>query len=63
MTLLLVEDDQRPWSTEEMIRDIGRRTDVLDAIANLHGAGLINRTTDGFIFASRAALRLDRLDL
>ena len=63
MTVLLVPDDQRPWSTDELIRDIGRPRDVLDAIDNLHGAGLVHRTADGFVFASRAATHLDRLDM
>jgi hypothetical protein len=63
MTLLLVEDQQRPWSTDEMIREIGRPLEVTDAIDNLHGAGLVHRTSDGFVFASRAATRLDSLDL
>lgn len=63
MTVLLVHHDQRPWAAEELVRDIGRRQDVLDAISNLHGAGLINRTSDGFVFASRAAIHMDRLDL
>jgi hypothetical protein len=46
-----------------LIRDIGRRRDVLDGIANLHAAGLLHRTSDGFVFASRAAIYLDRLDM
>jgi hypothetical protein len=63
MTLLLIDHEQRPWATDELIREIGRPQDVRDAISNLYGAGLLHRTSDGFVFASRAALRLDRLDL
>lgn len=63
MTLLLIHDDQRPWSTDELIREIGRRNDVHNAIASLHGVGLIHRTTDGFVFPTRAATRLDQLDM
>jgi hypothetical protein len=63
MTLLLVQDDQRPWSSEELVREIGHEMDVLDAISNLHGVGLLHRTTDGFVFATRAATYLDGLDM
>ena len=63
MTLLLIDHEQRPWATDELIREIGRPQNVLDAISNLHGAGLLHRTSDGFIFATRAAIRMDRLDL
>jgi hypothetical protein len=63
MTLLLVPDDQRPWSTEELIREIGRPNDVHNAICSLHGVGLIHRTSDGFVFATRAATHLDGLDM
>ncbi len=55
MTLLLVHD--------ELIREIGRPNDVHNAIANLHGVGLIHRTSDGFVFATRAATHLDGLDM
>ncbi|MGA9284019.1 MAG: hypothetical protein WBV85_01110 [Solirubrobacteraceae bacterium] len=63
MTLLLIHDDQRPWSTDELIREIGRPNDVHNAIYSLHGVGLIHRTSDGFVFATRAATHLDGLDM
>ena len=63
MVLLLNADAQRPWSTDELIREIGRPLEVNDAIDNLHGTGLIHRTTDGFVFATRAATHLDGLDM
>ena len=63
MTLLLIHEDQRPWSTDELIREIGRPNDVHNAISSLHGVGLIHRTSDGFVFATRAATHLDGLDM
>ncbi len=63
MSLLLIADEQRPWSTEELMRTIGKPTDVADAIAALHAAGLIHRTSDGFVFPTRAAVRLDQISL
>jgi len=47
------EDNPILWSPEELDRELDR--DLGDAIPRLHGAGLIHRTADGFIFASRAA--------
>jgi hypothetical protein len=63
MTLLLTHDDQRPWSTEELIRSIGREIDTRDAIADLHAVGLVHRTSDDFVFPTRAATHLDQLDM
>ena len=56
---LLVEDDaQRLWSVEEVGREIGDA--ARDSVARLHGAGLVHRL-EGFVFATRAALRGARL--
>lgn len=41
LSSLLAED--RPWTVEEMIREKGNRLEVVDAIAELHAAGLITR--------------------
>jgi hypothetical protein len=61
LSSLLAED--RPWTVEEMIREKGDRLDVEDAIAELHGAGLVTRINKRVICASRAAIRGDELDV
>jgi predicted transcriptional regulator len=55
LALLLDEDEQRPWSIQEIIRAIGSATIVADAIANLDAAGLVHRTRDNFVFVTHAA--------
>jgi hypothetical protein len=60
--LLLRPNDQRPWSVQEVEREVGETIAAADAIASLNAAGLIHRCGD-FVFASRAALCMDRLSL
>jgi hypothetical protein len=59
---LVLSDGQSIWSVEELVSEIGRRMDTVDALAALQAAGLVHRCHD-FIFATRAALRFDELDL
>jgi hypothetical protein len=59
---LVLSDGQRIWSVEELVSEIGRRLDVVDSVAALQAAGLVHRCHD-FVFATRAALRFDDLDL
>ena len=47
----------RLWSLEEVGREIGSYVAARDALAALHRAGLIHRTAEGYIFATRAAIR------
>jgi hypothetical protein len=54
---LIYEDSQRPWSVEEVEREIGS-----DSLARLHGAELLNRVED-FVWPSRAAVTAQRMEL
>jgi hypothetical protein len=49
------DDNPFVWSMEELGRELSG-DEIEPAIVSLLGAGLIHRTSDGFIFASRAAI-------
>lgn len=55
---LLTGDDLPIWSIEDISRDLEDPGGVVDAIQGLHSAGLINKSSDGFVFATRAAWRM-----
>jgi hypothetical protein len=59
---LVLSGGRRVWSVEELVSEIGRRLDVVDSVAALQAASLVHRCHD-FVFATRAALRFDDLDL
>lgn len=54
---MLMGSKQQLWSLEDIIREHGDRIAVIDAIARLHGAGLLHRTSDDFVLITRAAAR------
>jgi hypothetical protein len=63
MGLLLSSGHHGLWSKEELVREISAsHLEVVDAIASLAGAGLVHELDD-FVLASRAAERMDQLDL
>jgi hypothetical protein len=59
---LVLSGGQRIWSVEELVSEIGRPIDTVDALAALQAASLVHRCND-FVFATRAALLFDELDL
>jgi len=61
LDLLLHEHSSGPWAMDELVREVGDRLAVDDALARLYGAGLIHRLDQGFVFPTRAALRADQL--
>ena len=59
--LELLLDEPRPWSTAEVGCEIGDEIAAVDAIANLQAVGLVHRTSDGFVFVTRAAARFHEI--
>jgi hypothetical protein len=55
---MLTDPDGQPlWSVADLGQEM-ERPDIVDYVRRLHGAGLIHKTTDGFVFATRPAFRL-----
>jgi hypothetical protein len=61
LDLLVDGENQRPWTMAELGLEIGDAVVVADAVASLAGAGLVHKTSDGFVFATRAAIRCRKL--
>lgn len=61
LDLLTDPDNQRPWSLVELEREVGSAVDTADAVRRLCLDGLAHRTNDGFVFATRAAVRYQQL--
>ncbi len=64
IALLLSDRHHGLWSREELIRELSAsRLEATDALAGLAGAGLIHELGTDFVVASRAAQRMDELEL
>jgi len=59
--LLVDPKAQRPWSVDEVAREIGDEVATADGLARLTAAGLAHRIGEGFVWASRAALHAESL--
>lgn len=60
LTLLLGEPAMRFWSMHELARELSDESRTADAVASLCAAGLAHRCEE-FVFATRAAVRFNRL--
>ncbi len=60
LTLLLDSKTSRPWSVQELAREIGNELRATDAIVSLQAAGLVHRCHE-FVWASRSAVRFHQL--
>jgi hypothetical protein len=54
------EDGQPLWSVEDIGREI-ESDEPIGPVRGLHRAGLVNKTSDGYVFATRAGVRLVQL--
>lgn len=55
---LLTGDDLPIWSVEDIGRDVEDPSGAVDAVRGLYNAGLIHKTSDGYVFATRAGWRM-----
>jgi hypothetical protein len=57
--LYLMTDGEQPvWSVDDLGRALEQPAGAVDAVRGLRAAGLIHQTTDGYVFATRAAVRM-----
>lgn len=57
LEVLLDDQVQRPWSADEIARELDDHIAAADGLDRLARSGLVHRLDGGFVFASRAALR------
>ncbi len=60
---LLTDPDcvQPIWSVDDLGRALERPSRALEVVRGLHRAGLIHKTSDGYVFATRAGVRMAQI--
>ena len=58
VVLEMLVDDQRVWSDDEIVREVG--IEARDSLGRLHGACLIHRHA-GFSWSTRAAIKAEEI--
>jgi hypothetical protein len=56
LSLLLDRRNHGPWTAEELGRELGDEIAAIDAVASLHGSGLVHLCRQ-LVFPTRAAAR------
>jgi hypothetical protein len=56
-----MKGEQPIWSLEDLGREVEDADDAEVSVTGLLQAGLVNRTSDGFVFATRAGARVVQL--
>jgi hypothetical protein len=56
----LLDEDERPKSVEEIVREIGSLVVVADALDALHRSGIIHHVGD-FVFVTRSSARFNHI--
>jgi hypothetical protein len=55
---LMTGDEQQIWSVGDLGRELDDPEGAIDAVRGLRTSGLLHQTSDGYVFASRAACRM-----
>jgi len=62
MLLLTDPEDQRPWTEDDLKRQLDAPVAAADTIGRLRRAGLVVRTSEGLVFATRAAIHAAQIE-
>ncbi len=54
---LMTGDEQQVWSVGDLGRELDDADRIIDAVCGLRTSGLVHQTSDGYVFATRAAWR------
>jgi hypothetical protein len=58
---LLIGSERQVWAVDDIVREIGDRLAVIDALRDMQAGGVVHRLTDDFVLASRTAVTATEL--